>query len=62
MTTTDPTNAKVDANCKVIRQLRWLQKEYWESYEHEIAKLVDENETLLKAETKKAEVKSEQAV
>lgn len=53
MNATD-TNAKVEANCKAIRQLQWLQKEYWQSYEHEIKKLVDENEALLKAQAQEA--------
>lgn len=44
---TDTTQSKVDANCKAIRQLRWLQKEYWDSYQFEINKLVAENEDLL---------------
>lgn len=49
-TEVNTTQSKVDANCKAIRQLKWLQKEYWDSYQFEINKLVAENETLLKSE------------
>ena len=48
----DTTQSQVDANCKMIRQLKWLQQEYWDSYQHEINKLVSQNEDLLKKEVK----------
>lgn len=48
MTTDTPTT--FEKNCNAIRQLKWLQREYWDHYEFEIKKLVHENEALLKAQ------------
>ena len=59
MTTNPETNAEVEANCKIIRQLKWLQNEQWEHYDYEIKKLVDRNEALLKAELKTAQAQNE---
>ena len=53
MTTTPETNPEVAANCNMIRQLKWLQREYWDSYDYQIKKLVEANETLLKSEQKR---------
>lgn len=49
----DSIQKQVDANCNQIRQLKWLQREYWDSYQHQINKLVEANEALLKSEAKK---------